>query len=101
MATARDREIRRHALRFLAAEPDGRQNSRILYQQLIDYGHRLVWTDFDRLILYLELAQLVTVRNLEPEISAVRMITITKRGLDVLEGTLEEPGVLPPSQRQG
>lgn len=101
MASAEDRELRRHALRFLAAEPDGQQNSRVLFQQLLDYGHRITWREFDRIVLYLKAGGFVAVQDLEPEISAVRVITITKAGLDIVEGTVADPGILAPPVRQG
>lgn len=98
MASAEDRELRRHALRYIARTEDGKQVSRILYMQLVDYGHRLTWMEFDRLIAYLERAGLVTVSWLQPEIDRSRVLTITQRGYDVVDGTVVEPGVMPPAR---
>jgi hypothetical protein len=100
MARAEDREIRRHVLRLLAGETNGRQNSRILFMQLIDLAYRITWREFDRTILYLSAGGFVEVQELAPEVSPVRTVTITKKGLDVYEGTVHEPGIMPPVPRQ-
>ncbi len=97
MVNAEDRELRRHALRFVAATADGEENSRIVYQQLVDYGHRVTWGEFDRQITYLERAGYLLVRWIRPEIDRTRMLRITKAGLDILEGTMADPGVMPPA----
>ncbi len=98
MVNTEDRELRRHALRFIAATPDGEENSRIVYHQLVDYGHRVTWAEFDRLIVYLERAGYLVVRWIRPEVDRTRMLRITKAGLDVLEGTIADPAVMPPAQ---
>jgi hypothetical protein len=66
----------------------------------VDYGHRITWIEFDRLLVYLERAGYLTARFLQPEIDRTRIATITKLGLDILEGTVRDPGVLPPSQSE-
>lgn len=95
-----DRELRRHALRFLKSAPEGEQNSRILYMELLDYGHRITWREFDQMVLYLERAECVTVRYVRPEIDRTRILRLTQRGLDVVEGTVQNPGIMPPAQAE-
>ncbi len=98
MAMAGDREIRRHLLRFLAKGEEGRALSRIVYQQLIDYGHRITWSELDRHILYLERAGCLVARYVHPSVDRVRWLEITQKGLDLVEGSLREPGIMPPDE---
>lgn len=98
MVNVEERELRRHALRFVRVTPDGAENSRVLYNQLVDYGHRITWPEFDRLVVYLERSGYITTQFLRPEIDRTRIITVTQLGIDVVEGTVRHPGVLPPTQ---
>ncbi len=97
MASVEAREIRRHALRLLAKTPDGQENTRVIYQQLLDLAYRLVWNEFDELITYLVRAGCVEQRWLQPEIDRMRVLTITQRGIDIVQGTVQDPGIMPPA----
>ena len=96
MVKVADQEIRRHILRLLAETPDGEENTRIVFQQLLLLGHRLVLSEFDRQVMYLERAECITLEWLRPAIDRTRTLHITKRGLDVFEGSVQDPGILPP-----
>jgi len=98
MATAVDREIRRHLLRFVHDARDGEEFSRVVHQQLITYGHRITWQEFDRHLTYLERAGCVQGRFLRPAVDRSRQLKITQKGIDVLEGSVQEPGVMPPDE---
>lgn len=100
MASAEDRELRRHILRFLDGTRNGRENSRVLFMMLIDIGYRITWREFDRAVLYLERAKCIEVQDLAPEVSPARIISITQRGLDIYQGTVKEDGIMPPPPRQ-
>jgi len=100
MVNAEEREMRRHALRFVARTDDGEQNTRILFHQLADVGYRITWREFDAVVIYLERAGCLTVEWLEPELSRMRRLRITKLGLDIVEGTVTDPGIMPPSRSE-
>jgi len=96
MVSAEERELRRHALRFVARTEDGEQNTRILYHQLADVGYRITWREFDEVLMYLERAGCLTVEWTEREVSRMRQLRITQRGLDIVQGTVADPGIMPP-----
>jgi hypothetical protein len=98
MAEASDREVRRTILRFVGRTPDGEEFSRVVLEQLQDLGFRILWRDFDQHLTYLERAGCLTLRFLHPTLDRARMLTITKRGLDVLEGTERDPGIMAPAE---
>jgi hypothetical protein len=93
-----DRDLRRHALRLLARTPDGQEHSRVLYNELLDLGYMITWSQFDALLLYLDRSGCVSVGFLRPEIDRSRSVRITQRGIDIVEGTVQEPGIMAPSQ---
>jgi hypothetical protein len=97
MVAVADREVRRHILRLLADTPDGQENTRIVFQQLLLLAHRIVWSEFDRHVTYLERDGSITQRWLQPDMDRTRVLSITKRGLDIYEGTLVDPGIMPPA----
>ena len=98
MPSATDREIRRHILRFVHTGENGKSLSRIVYQQLLDYGHRIVWSEFDRHVLYLERAECLAVSFVHATVDRLRWLSITGKGLQVLEGSAADPGIMPPNE---
>jgi len=98
MATASNREIRRHILRLVAGTPDGEQFSRVLFQQLIDLRWAIIWPEFDRHLVYLERAGCVDLRFLHAAVDRSRIVRILQRGLEILEGSQADPGIMPPAE---
>ena len=88
-----DEDRRLCILSLLSAQPDYQLNNGLLVRSLQSLGHGVSHDAMNGLLAWLEEQGLVTV---EPINSGLKIVRITRRGLDVAEGRALVPGVRRP-----
>lgn len=89
----RYKRIRGAMLKLLAHQHPGPIDSKVLYFLLDDLKYSITEEEYKSHITYLDEKGLVRVETRKTSGVAIEMLVITSRGLDVLDGFIEDVGV--------